>query len=248
MAGGGLLDPNAQAQPPAAAPSQAPAPDPSQAQADPSQGQGDSGQGDEPDQQPNVTPEEQAAYDKFVKHALMLMYGGGQVRPGILHLLDNDPKDLIQIIPTLQGHGVSPIIRLAATAVVVTMQTVRDTSEQDGAIILHGGKAILEDLAEISQKAGIHDYSDAEVNEAFRVGADLYREAGQTEGLVNLNEAKDEFQQIVTADKSGKLGDVLPPLQQVNDAVAAQQQQQPQDQAAQDQQQLPPDQQKGQLQ
>jgi hypothetical protein len=222
MATGGLLDPNAQAAPaPAAGGGQAPTGQP----------------GDEPDQQPNVTPEEQASYDKFVKQGMTLMYGGGQVKPGILHLLDNDPKDLIEIIPELQDKDAgNPVIRLAATAVVVTMQVVRDTGEQDGAIILHGGQAILEDLAEIAGKAGIHDYSDDELNEAFRVGADLYREAGKAEGLVNLNEAKDEFGQIVAADKAGKLGSVLPALQQVNNQAA---QQQP-DQAAPDQSQAQP--------
>lgn len=181
------------------------------------------------DDTPNVSPEEQATYERLVDQAFKLMYEGGEVRPFILQLLDNDPDDLREIFgdalpldePDPDGSGKTmweaqgPIIALAATTCVVAMEAVRRSDidpEEDGYIILHAGAQILEDIAEISEKSGKHNFTQDEVNEAMRKAADLYRAAGSEEGLVNLDRAKQEFNEIVAADKEGRIGDILPQL------------------------------------
>lgn len=160
-----------------------------------------------------ASPEEQAAYDEFVKTSFSVMYEGGEVRPGILKMLDEDPADLMAVLDNAEElQQFTPVVALAATAAIVTLKTCEETGEKDGTIILHGGTAILEDLVEIAGKAGLHDYSEEEMTEAMRMGADLFREAAAEAGIVNLDEAKGEWDEITAADKEGRLGDVLPQL------------------------------------
>jgi hypothetical protein len=77
------------------------------------------------------------------------------VRPGILKLLDNDPSDLASAILKAQElQQFSPLVAIAATTVVVS--SCRDSEARQGHendsfddIVMHGGVAILEELAEI---------------------------------------------------------------------------------------------------
>jgi hypothetical protein len=165
-----------------------------------------------------ATPEEQEAYDEFVKTAYGMMYEGGEVKPEILKFLDEDPSDLIAVLGSPEElQQFSPIVALAATAAIITLKTCEQTGEKDGTIILHGGQEILEDVAEIARNAGIRDYSEEEMSEAFRMGADLFREAGAEQGIVNLDEAKSEWGEITAADKEGRLGEVIPQFKGMED-------------------------------
>ncbi len=104
-----------------------------------------------------ATPEEQARYEEFVKTAFGEMYEGGKVNPAILKMLDEDPSDLMAVLENAEElQQFSPVVALAATATILTLNAAEATGEKDGAILLHGGKAILEDLVEIAEKAGIH--------------------------------------------------------------------------------------------
>jgi hypothetical protein len=180
--------------------------------------------------QEQASPEEQAQKDAIVKAAFMLMYGGGRVRPVILQLLDNDPTDLKQIFgkvlpldqpvdpknpqsPTLwQAQG--PIIALAATGVVIMLEVLKQMGGQlpDGGIILHAGAEIIEDLGHIAALAGKTKFTPADLAEALRKGADLFREAAAEAGMIDLNQVKAEFGQIVQADKAGQINKLLPGL------------------------------------
>lgn len=170
-----------------------------------------------PDEQGEpATPEEQAAYEEFVKTGYDLMYAGGKVNPGVMKMLDEDPSDLIAALgDSDEFKQFSPVVALAATAAIITIKTCEKTGEKDGAIILHGGKAILEDLVEVAGKAGIRDYSEEEMGQAFHMGADLFRQAAEAKGLVDMDQAKQEWGEITTADKEGRLGDVIPQLKGV---------------------------------
>src|SRR5947207_781737 len=92
-------DPGADPNAPDPAGGAAPAPpvDPNAAPVDPNapDGQGATVPDDQGEQ---ATPEEQAAYEEFVKTGYDLMYKGGKVNPGILKMLDDDPTDLIQAL------------------------------------------------------------------------------------------------------------------------------------------------------
>lgn len=160
-----------------------------------------------------ATPEEQAAYDEFVKEGLRLLYEGGEVRPSVLKLLDDDPSDLMAVLENAEElQQFSPVVALAAAAALITLQVAKETGQTEGVILLHGGQALLEELAELAQQAGIYDYSEDEMGMAMRMAADLFREAAADEGIINLDEAKEEWGEIVQADQEGRLGDVLPQL------------------------------------
>jgi hypothetical protein len=157
------------------------------------------------DPPPNVTPAEQQAYEDFVKHGLALIYGGGKVRPAILELLDENPKDLIDA-PELKDF--TPSVALAATATVVVLELVRRAGDRrpDDAIVLHGGKALLEDLAHLAGEAKIHDFTQEELNRSFYLACDLYRDAAAGSGLIDLSQLKAEFEEVKAADAEGRLG------------------------------------------
>lgn len=177
-----------------------------------------------------ASPEEQARYEEFVKTGFDLMYKGGKVNPDVMKMLDDDPSDLTAVLDNPEElKQFSPVVALAATAAIITLKVCEKTKEKDGAIILHGGRAILDDLSQIALQAGIKEYSQDEVNQAMHMGADLFRHAAEPLGLVNTDEAKQEWGQITAADKEGKLGQVIPQFAGVADQ---QQPPPPQDQGA----------------
>jgi hypothetical protein len=160
----------------------------------------------------NVTPEEQAQYDRFVLDGIKLIYEGGKVRQSILDLLDEDPADLIAILGEVEElKQFSPVAALAATTVVLVLELVRRAGDRrpDDSVILHGGKEMLEELAHLAGEAEIHDYSQNELNRAFLIGMDLWRESATTAGLIDIEQLKAEFAEIKTADAQGRLGDLF---------------------------------------
>lgn len=189
-------------------------------------GRDDRGDGVVPDEDelPNASPEEQAAYDRIVDSAFRILYEGGQVRPAILELLDDDPADLKALLgdalpldapdPHEPGRTLwqaqGPVIALAAAAVIVLIDALRRLDERpEGYIVLRAGEEIIEDLAEIARLAGRRAYSREELSEALRKGADLFREAGAAAGLVDEEAAKGEWDEIVEADREGRAGALL---------------------------------------
>lgn len=172
--------------------------------------------GDEAGEEPNATPEEQAQYDKFVTDGLSLIYEGGKVREGVLDLLDDDPSDLIAAFgqaDELSPENFGPAVALGAAAAVVVLEIVRNEQDpHEGAIILHGGQAILEELADIAREAGIHEFSPEEVNDALLVGMDLYRAAAERDGLYNPEDAQADAAELQQADAEGRFFELAPQL------------------------------------
>jgi hypothetical protein len=164
------------------------------------------GQGDDVDgsgEQPNVTPEEQAAYDAFVKNGMKVIYDGQTARPDILTRLKQHPDDPVGTIANV-------------TVWLVTM--LETSAEQSGDkvpddVLLHGAIALMEELAEVSEAAKIHTYTEQELNAALLKAVDLYREAGTQSGKINPDDLKQEFGQIVDADKAGNVQSVLPGIE-----------------------------------
>lgn len=199
----GLLDTAAQPAPgtapatPSAQPAAPPASDPSRVD-----------DSDEDGEQPNVTPEEQAQYDSFVNNGLKVIYGKGE-NP------DEEPGARPDILNRLKESS-DPLENLANTTVwLVTMletSAEKGGTQLDDGVIMHGGKAILEELAEVSEAAGIHDYSEKEMEGAWYKGLDLYRETATQDGRVDPDQLKQQFGEIEEADKQGRMGDLLPQL------------------------------------
>ena len=146
-----------------------------------------------------ATPEEQAQYELFVGQCLKLIYGGGKVNQAVLDRLKTG----------------KPVQALAAAATVIVDRVFTSAKEngKDFAadILLHAGKEILQDLAELAQKSGIHDYTQDELDGAFYAAVDQFRADHQ--GMIDQNAAKGELQQLQQADQQGKLGQMLPGIE-----------------------------------
>lgn len=82
------------------------------------------------------------------------------------------------------------------------------------AVLMHAGKAIFEELIDVAEAAGLHDFTEQEIEGAWFRAMDLYRTAAETIGKTGYDpEAlKAEFGQIVEANKAGNLNSILPGL------------------------------------
>jgi hypothetical protein len=79
---------------------------------------------------------------------------------------------------------------------------------------MHGGQAVIEELAEIADAAKIYDYTPEEMTGALQQAIDIYRPKAIQDGRTNEETLKGQFAEINEADAAGKLGDVLPGLGQ----------------------------------
>ena len=152
------------------------------------------------EEQPNVSPDEQRIYDQFVNNAFSVIY---------------DEKSLPSIIESLKGDG-NPVEGLANTAVGVVVR-VQDSAEQAGQalppeVVFNAGAEILEDLAGLAEKAGVHEFTPEELEGATFQAMDRYRELkGGADGTA-LAGAKEDFNKIVAIDQAGRLDEVVPGL------------------------------------
>lgn len=169
----------------------------------------------------NVSPEEQEAYDDFVLAAFALIYEKEAVRPNILKLLDEEPSDLMAVLSGVGEVEFTPTVAVAATAVVIIMQLVEIAGDEpiSDEVLFNGGAEIVEELVDISSRMG-NEFTEDETNKAFLQAADLYREVAASAGLVDKAELAGLFEEVAAADREGRLGEVLPELDKVNQAAA----------------------------
>lgn len=167
------------------------------------------------DGESNVTPEEQAEYELVVSNGLTLIYAegaeGSEVRPEILEALQ---------VGEAQGKGgPDPAVLALAQAAVTIISQLDDSSRQAGkpisdAVLYHSGVAMIEELAEVSDAAGIYDYSEQDMTGALAQAVDMYRSKAIADGRTSEETLKGQFGEINEAEAAGKLGDVLPGLGQ----------------------------------
>lgn len=153
---------------------------------------------DSGEEQANVSPEEQEAYDTFMANYMRLAYSK-EVGPKILDML--------------KGAG-EPKEGLAQAAAFV-VKHLADDARQNGVeispdIMMSGGLEIVEDLAEMQADAGFADLSEDEIEGAFYRALDIYREAATADGTLNTEALQQDFAGIVEADKAGQLDQVVP--------------------------------------
>lgn len=185
----------------------------------------------------NVSPEEQKLYEDFVHSAMAVIYPGDgqQVAPQILADLKGqfDPQALAIFDKAEPALTDSPQDSAAATAVILVLMLDQKTglgvkaTEQDqnpngpppgepdyAAVLLHGGKAIAEELLEVSEAAKIHDFNDQDIEAVWARANSLYLVAGEAMQApgVNKDGLTREFGKLVDADKAGQLNKVLPGL------------------------------------
>lgn len=164
------------------------------------------------DDEPNVTPEEQAEYDLFVKNAMEFIY-------------TEDDKVLPDVMNRLATG--KPVDALAQTAVWV-VGMVESSAKSSGKeisddVVFHGGREILEQLVEVAEAGGDHDFTEKEIEAAWYQALDLYREASSGEGgRFKPEEAASEFMALNEADQQGNADDVLPGFSKIAQQSAIQ--------------------------
>lgn len=155
------------------------------------------------EEEPNVTPEEQAAYEQFIDHGRQLLY---------------DAKAL----PTVQKAVMADANRpegappegLASSIITVTQRIVAGAEKSGNQIapdvIHHAGMALVEDLADFSSEKGWHDYSAEEIEAGMMRYTELL--GPMMEGRIDPEQKAAELQQLVDADAKGELASQFPGL------------------------------------
>jgi hypothetical protein len=186
----------------AQAPAQAPAP----AAPMPQEGQMQSPAGG-PQQ---ASPEDQEAYEIFVSTAMNMMY---------------DKKMLPKLKQMLEGAG-DPIEGLAEAAVMITHR-VSESAEQNGQplnndIVFNAGTEIFNQLADVSTRAGIHDFEQDRdgLETAYFRGLDKFRGLMEQSGRLDQEASQRDLQQLQGMSESGELEQMLRGLAE-NDPRAA---------------------------
>lgn len=146
----------------------------------------------------NVSPEEQQEYDKFMDNGFKLIY---------------DERSMPQLLQRLNQSG-NPVEGLATVTVGVVRRLV-DAAEKAGqkidpAVLLHGGADLMADIAALAKTAGVHEYSEEEIESASFVAMDQFGTAEIERGAVDQQLVADDFQALTQADQQGRLGEIIP--------------------------------------
>jgi hypothetical protein len=170
------------------------------------------GEAEGEEEQPNVTPEEQQEYDTFVNNAMEIIYSQeGKVQDEVAARLSTGNK---------------PIDTLAQTTVWIVMMVEQD-AERAGMhitddVLMHAGREIMEQLIEVAEALGLHEFKEAEIQGAWYNALDMYREANSDEGgRFNSDEAAAAFEALDEADKEGRADEVLPGFGQMSERAIA---------------------------
>ena len=147
---------------------------------------------------PNVSPEEQAQYDRFVDNAFAVIYDK-KVLPGVLKGLEGD------------GNFVDGLAHTTVTIVSRVLDSAKQAGQKiSGDVLMAAGQQILEDLAETAGKAGIHDFTQDEIDAAYLRAMDLARERMTKSGDVDPKALQTEFAAVIAADRQGRLEEFIP--------------------------------------
>lgn len=150
--------------------------------------------------QANVTDAEQQEYDLFMDRAFQLMY---------------DEKVLPNLLERMKQSG-NPVEGLASTTVHIVRRLVDSARRQgkqiDPAVLLHGGSDVLADLAMVAGKAGVHDYTDEEIENAAYAAVDMFGTEELERGTLDKDAIARDFQDLIRANEQGRIDELVPGL------------------------------------
>lgn len=138
-----------------------------------------------------ASPEEQELYEKFVKNAIRVIYSDATF-PKVLELLKAEPKEGVAV-------AASTIVARVATA------AEKKGMKLNGDVVFAAGKTIVEDLINLSEKAGIHEYSQEEVEGVFYNTLDTFRGLMDKAGRINKQAAERDFAKLQQMNQSGEI-------------------------------------------
>lgn len=188
------------------------------------------------EEQPNVAPEEQAMYERFIENFHEIVFGKTGRSPGP----NGEPPIFDTIMETLQGVGKSGAenahIEALATVTVRVVGFLADSAEQAGKpiphdVLLHAASEIVPNLAEFAEALGIHDdYTEEELAYVLESASGMYAQELFQQGKINQQEMQQYADEMIAADEQGRIEEVLPGITEAANRYGAeipQQQQQP---------------------
>lgn len=140
----------------------------------------------------NATPEQQAAYNKFVGSALLHVFGDEKVMGKILGQIGDDP--------------VQDVGRTAANIGFVVLKKAQAAGETiPPEVILHGGQELVAVLAELAQAGKRIEMTPEDIEKAYYVAADTFRQMMQGEGGIDPETAAGDIEALRQMEESGEL-------------------------------------------
>lgn len=148
----------------------------------------------------NVSPEEQAQYDKLVTNGMELMY--------------ND-KTMPQLLKSIASGG-NPVEGVANALTTVFMR-LEDSGEKagfkaGGDVKIHAATELMEQMVELAEAAGIHEFTPKEMERAYLLATDNYRVARQKQGKLPVEELQSDMGALMQANEQGTLDEMAPGL------------------------------------
>lgn len=143
-----------------------------------------------------ASPEEQAQYERFVGRGMELIYSDEMFE---------------QVVDMLDGDGEDPRKGLAAASSMIVLRVARAADEAGQQlspdVVYHAGKELFEQLAEVSDKAGISNYAnDPDALEgAFFMAIDQVIDQLAEVGELDQEGAKAQLAELQKMDQSGDL-------------------------------------------
>jgi hypothetical protein len=148
-----------------------------------------------------VTPEEQALYDKFVSMALIALY---------------DQKTIDQSAQMIASAD-DPTIAVAEVASSVALRVLADAQdngvELTGDVLLHGGKEIVEAAIEVAEKVSGVDFDDQMMEASFFAAADMFKAEAEKMGMYGDDAKAEDIQAIEQMKASGQLEQMIGQMQ-----------------------------------
>ena len=131
-------------------------------------------------------PERQKTYEKFTNATLSLLY---------------DQKAFQLIVKRLRaGAETDPIGTLAKLAVLFVGRASEGTNVADPDILQQTGAEVIEALAEISERADAHEYSDEDKQGALYRAADEYQAQLKQSGQLDSGRAQQDMERLKAGD------------------------------------------------
>lgn len=156
-----------------------------------------------------ASPEEQGQYSQFVGRAMELI---NKMFDQVVEMLRGGGDEG----STADQHGANGPAKGLAQTTVMILAKVGSAAEQAGQtlspdVVFHGGTEIFEQLAEISDKAGISDYANDrdQLEAAYYLAIDMATEQMAQSGELDPAAAKAAMDQLVQMDGKGELAQIF---------------------------------------
>lgn len=154
-----------------------------------------------PGQVKRASPEEQRLYNRFVGLSMTLLY---------------DEKFMQRAIEMIRSRenvmqGVAEVASLIAFRVYT--EGKKQGQEIPASVVLHGGQEVITLVIEMAMAAGFPPMSDQEMQEAFFVAADTFREKMEQAGHLDPAQLEQDAQEIAAMAQSGQFTEMMATMQ-----------------------------------